>query len=1771
MTAFQKLVIMIGCMCVLGVDQVQGQMITTFAGGHVRDGQQASQATLRGPSGVAVDSVGNIYIADTEHHRIRKVSFDGTITTLAGTGEQGFSFNRGRAILAKLNQPMGIALDGEGNVYFADTFNNRIRKIDADGIMTTVAGSGESRFAGDGGDAREANLNAPRGLAFDTAGNLYISDTYNNRIRMVDAFGIISTVAGNGSFTSSGDGGPATNASLFNPMGIHFDGAGNLLIAEQETRGNRIRKVDPQGTISTVIGQETQRPIGHPSGITTDKKGQIYILDWQGIHTVDTSGVFSTLVAGLEYGFFADTTFAGTGVQLPGGEVVVDQAGNLYFTDRLNHTIRKRLPNGTVEVVAGGDIGDGGLAADGYLYTPHNIYVDSLGIVWVSEQIDGRVRKIDANGIMTTVAGNGKRGFFGDGGLATKAQLDYPGGVFVDSQGILYIADTGNVRIRQVTPDGIISTLAGMTYSFPRPPTEGQPAEQAYLSAPADVWRAGDELFITVSGDSRIYKRDHQGIMQHVAGRGGSGGGLGDGGLATQALLRHPTGLFRDKDDNLYVADSFHNRIRVIDSSGRIQTVAGSGSGGAFGDGGAATSAGLNSPSGVYVDDVGNIFIADSGNHRIRKVNRHGIISTYAGTGQPGFSGDGGRAFEAQFDRPTDIFGDGDGNLYVVDHNNNRVRKISPATRQLTLQVTPDTIWADGLDFAVLAGEIVDLSGQNAAPSLGWVNFTSFDSVKIGRTQIPVDSIRTTLTTQYAGEIQIQAVTTEGLESSATLFAKKPSRQLQMTFFPEVPYTGSADSVIVQVSLLLANGQVDVADDSSSVFLRTHTHGLVLRDSFKQVSNGVFQTVLKSSVFGWARLSAVAQQAIAVHSALKFEVPPPPLPEPIDVPQDSGRVSTIAGGDTGHSLRFPWSVSVDPWGNVYIADTGHSKIHKVSRLGVFETIAGTDQFGFSGDGVRAIQAQLGRSESVFTDGLGNVYIAESSGRVRKVDTQGIIRTVAGNGQTTPIQTESPLGDGQRATDVQLIPGGIFVDRHGNLFISDTAHQRVRKVDTQGIITTVAGDGFRDESFQGRFFGDGGPATEASLNFPKGIFVDHEDNLYIADMDNHRIRKVDTQGIITTVAGTGNTGFSGGGFWGDGGPATEAAMSRPYGVVVDGAGQIFIADSRNHRIRKVDAQGMITTLVGDGLTDAYDGLQDFGDGKLAQQVRLNTPYDLALAPNGDLFVADSHHHLIRRVAGVAAQTVLNVPMPEHVMRVYVSRDTIVADNLDKAQLRVQFQDFQGRVQVNNDTTIVSMHTTAQPAFAGIDSMRVQSGEAIFTFQTLQPGHYSRTFRTFGYAPVTVHIVAVRPQRTLQLSAHPSQLRADQPDTSVIQARILTSDGQVDVADDSTRITFVKQWGQGTFFDSVAVVQNGVATTRFRDDWGGATLVLARAQNVRSDTVLVNVNHGSLTRKLDVKAVPERFFISNNAIVKIQLLNLDGTPVLPTAIRSVKLRLVSGQATLSDSIVTVVDGSATTQITSQKVGDIQIRVLAAGSETSTLWLKALAPVVSDSTNTGQMALDLDLRTGYQNSHLMRGPFKDQALIGVDLVAVSGAAQVLGFQAVLQYDPIHLEFVSFQQRDLMAEASVLPPDDQGGFVEINAAILGGKVTRDAGSLGHVIFKVRKQFQSPQPIVLVAGVLGFEDLQQTLLIHENDGVITLGDVDGSANTAGPSATAAFPDFDGDLQVGFPDFILFASHFGRTISDANFNLLLDLDRDGAVGFPDFILFAQAFGLTRTQ
>lgn len=621
--------------------------IATVAGSSwVGDGGPATSAILFQAEGICADVNGNLYISDAANHRVRKVTRAGLITTLAGNGFAGFSGDGGPASAAQLNSPYGIALDGTGNLYIADLGNARVRRVDTSGVISTVAGGGSLPAGGsnDGTAATMLALASPRNVAWDGRGSVYISDFGGQRVYRLAQDGTLTTAVGTGVAGYSGDGTAAIGAQLSYPAAIAFDRLGNLYIGD--TQNHLIRKVS-NGSISTIARASL------PTGIVSDSFGTLYIADQAAgqILAIQSNGNASAFAIAAH-----DLCFGSDGYLY---------AANVTVAERISFT-------GPSTVVAGGGniaYGDGGLATAALLQQPSGVSTDALGNLYAADRENNRIRRVALNGTISTVAGTGAAGNSGDDELAVKATLNAPSSVTADAQGNLYIADTGNRRIR------IVST-SGTMLPFP----------SAGLTAP---------VYAVPDGQGNVYIADTGSILEAMP----------DGVVTTiVANLKNPRGMTFDAAGNLYFTEAGGPHVKKLTPAGAL-TLIGEGV--------------WNIPRGVAVDSAGNVYVADTGLQQVLRVDPTGVITVVAGTGTAGFLGDGGYAPSAELSFPWDVASGPAGLLYVADLKNNRVRSLTPGP---SVHVAPvllvGAVNAASLQPGPLApGMLLDLLGTGLGTS----------------------------------------------------------------------------------------------------------------------------------------------------------------------------------------------------------------------------------------------------------------------------------------------------------------------------------------------------------------------------------------------------------------------------------------------------------------------------------------------------------------------------------------------------------------------------------------------------------------------------------------------------------------------------------------------------------------------------------------------------------------------------------------------------------------------------------------------------------------------------------------------------------------------------------------------------------------------------------------------------------------------------------------------------------------------------------------------
>ena len=681
--------------------------IDTVVGGAVYDGLAATATPLNSPNGLWLDRDGALWVADTGNQVIRKID--------PGTGVMRLMVGGGTVIedsvpvpgtSVQLNRPSHIVGDAAGNIYFTDSGFNRVRKLTPDGLVTTVVGTGEQGFAGDGGLARLAKLNAPRGLVFDAAGNLFITDQKNSRVRRVDAAGVISTFAGNGQYGHSGDNGPALSASLdtlVRAEGLAFDSRGNLYISANNT----IRRVDrATGIITTVVGIGTASDCNRiPDGTPANARATCGLGDV--VFDPDDNLYF------VYNGNLAKVT-AATGLLTNIGVgtarwLVRDQSGRLIYSTA-GQVRRVGASGGAITVIAGSTDPFDGPGQFAVLTSPLGMAMDAAGVLYIGEE--SRIRRFDpSTGLVTRVAGGGSAAL-ADGIAATATKLnDSVAALSVDSRGNLLFGHSGTAW-RMDARTGMLSRIAGKDRSYGTPSSgDGGPALEATFFDTAGIMAdAAGNVFVSEGSGNRVRRIDAAtGIVTTIAGTGVAGNS-GDGGPATAASLSPPGDLTLDLQGNLLIAAT--GVLRRVDlSTGLIATVQ------ARSKEGDPLKPFTGSPIGVAVDKTGNIFLAER-QAQVREIRASdSVLLTVAGSTE-GFFGDGGLASLARIGNVDGRLAvDGAGNVYLADTNNGRVRKLTPTVILPVVAISPGTLFFTQVQGSVAIGaQVLNISSANSLP-----------------------------------------------------------------------------------------------------------------------------------------------------------------------------------------------------------------------------------------------------------------------------------------------------------------------------------------------------------------------------------------------------------------------------------------------------------------------------------------------------------------------------------------------------------------------------------------------------------------------------------------------------------------------------------------------------------------------------------------------------------------------------------------------------------------------------------------------------------------------------------------------------------------------------------------------------------------------------------------------------------------------------------------------------------------------------------------------
>ncbi len=1291
--------------------------VSTFAGSGIQaltDGT-ASSAAFNNPTGVAQDAAGNLFIADAGNNSIRMINPSGVVSTIAGTGS--FGFDNGPGNSATFAIPGAVALGPDNNLYVSDILNHCIRKLSrpvTEGLpwtVTTLAGSGTAGFSDATGTA--AKFSAPHGLAFDSAGRLYVADTGNHRIRRITVNDrIVDTFAGTG--TSGATEGLRTVATFNNPFGVVFDSAGNLYIADRDN--HRIRKINTNGTVSTLAGSTSGSVNGtgagaqfnRPIGLAADALGNLYVADENNhsIRKVTTPAGLVSTVAGLGTSGMVNGSSNFARFNGP-TSLIVDLYGHLIVADAKNHRIRKIVVNAILvpATVSGGNL-TATINAEELGLDPNTVYYFRWrSLLDQSTQPLGQsFYLLDAPGVTTTAATGITRSAatlnasVDPQGSATTVSFEYstdpnlegpirvepagtaindPQGMAVDGEGNLYIADSGAHRILKRTPEGAMILFAGDgTPGF----ADGQ-GNAARFDHPSDIAvDVAGNLYVADEFNHRVRKITPNGNVSTIA--GSNIAGFADAPVATGGQLLFPTGVAVDATGaNIYIADRGNHRIRLV-SGGALSTFAGAGTAGYVQ--GLATVAKFNNPTGVAVDALGNVYVADRDNHCVRLIFS-GTVSTAAGTGTAGFlDGDAGIA---QFASPSDVAVDLDGRVLVADRDNHRLRRIDgdqvvtlagsgipgtldspssgflyPATAaQFSSPTNVATGGYDGAVYLTEQGPGIRRVWRDASPTITLPQtFSSVDAVIVGialpKTLLagstyyfrvfatngrnptqPLFGEILSFTTPTHPKFAIfngVGATSPQLASGQPVDFDITARGTPITRFFTITNQGQWDltmgPIITTPNVLIAGGTGVVPAGASLAFeikINAGTGGN-FNGLVSIASNDPAQAIFYMPITWIVRnpSTVVTQQASDKGmglATLNATVNPESSSTTVSFaysqdPNINGvAVTTVAGSSvgfvngTGTAAKFngPTAIATDASGNIYVADELNHSIRKITS-GVVSTVAGNGTAGSENGPVASARFNGPAGIAVGSDGT--LYVSDSGNhRIRAISPDGQVTTFSGLGL-------SGFTEGDPSAARFSNPGSLAIAADGTLYLADRGNRRVRKISPTGVVSTLAGSGLNGSI--------NGPGETARFTDLRGIAVSDSSLVYITESGSGQIRRIMANGTVDTFI--------------------AAGLSDPRGIALADDGNLFVADGSSLRIRKITSSGTVTSYAGSGAPGTANGL-----GPAAQ---FNTPVAVAVAPSGDVIVGEIVNNTIRRITSntvivevateLTGTTVLPVSLP-----------------------------------------------------------------------------------------------------------------------------------------------------------------------------------------------------------------------------------------------------------------------------------------------------------------------------------------------------------------------------------------------------------------------------------------------------------------------------------------------------------------------------------------------
>ncbi len=648
-----------------GSTEILGE-VTTFAGKAVYDGDNGTlkDTGFASPNSLAYDSSGNLFVSD--YCSIRKITSSGLVSTLAGIAGSCGSTD-GTGSVARFNNIWGMAIDSSDNIFVVDLSNATIRKVTPQGVVTTFAGSAGVSGSTDG-TGSNARFSYPIGIAIDSSDNLYVTDRGNHTIRKITPAAVVTTFAGMAGVSGSSNG-TGTSAKFYYPAGITIDSSGNLYVADEIN--HLIRKITPAAVVTTFAGSAgvsgtndgtgTNARFYNPRGITIDSSGNLFVADSNSglIRKITTGAVVTTLCGGYS-DQFKDGTGSAAAFYSPEGLVIAD-TGNLIVADLSNQSLRQVTPAGVVTTISSRYKSYDGTGVAARFRAPRGLAVDSHGNVFVAEQNDHTIRKITPDGVVTTFAGlSGVSG--STDAVGSNARFYNPTDIAIDNLDNLFVTDLNNNAIRKITPAGLVSTFVG------------SPAFNGPFSIAVD---SSNYLYVA-DFSCTVRKISPAGVVSSFVGTENNYGHADGNGVDAQFYYIHD--LTVDQDGNIFVADvdessGEYSYIRKITPDGDVSTVAGGYSVNGFANG-PGLDATFGQTLGITNDGVGNLYVADANNYSIRKIDSDYNVTTLAGSSTQSPGRDDGVGTSATFNLPFGITFDPSGILYVSDIGNRTIRKI---------------------------------------------------------------------------------------------------------------------------------------------------------------------------------------------------------------------------------------------------------------------------------------------------------------------------------------------------------------------------------------------------------------------------------------------------------------------------------------------------------------------------------------------------------------------------------------------------------------------------------------------------------------------------------------------------------------------------------------------------------------------------------------------------------------------------------------------------------------------------------------------------------------------------------------------------------------------------------------------------------------------------------------------------------------------------------------------------------------------------------------